>query len=643
MSQIEKVTVLLPDGASLVFDKPATVADVAKTISMGLYKNSIAGKINGEVVDLNRTISEDSKIEILKENSPESQEILLHSTAHVMAYAVKQLFPETKVAIGPAIENGFYYDFDKESAFTESDFEKIEQKMSEIINQDLPFERKVLSRDEALDMFSKTDENYKVELAKDLEFDAVVSTYTIGDFTDLCRGPHLPSTGKIKSFKLLNTAGAYWRGDSDNKMLSRIYGTAFYNKKALKKYLNMIEEAKRRDHRKIGKQLDLFSINDQVGPGLVLWHPNGTTILQSITDYWRKSHRENGYEFVQTPHIGRSVLWETSGHLDFYKDGMFDSMEVEKDDYYAKPMNCPFHIMIYKSHSRSYKELPVKYAELGTVYRYEMSGVLHGLMRVRGFTQDDAHIICTPDQLNAEVEKLVKFSFDFLKSFGFSEFDVYISTRPEEKYVGSEEVWEEATESLKTALTNIGVEFHIDEGEGTFYGPKIDMKIKDAIGRSWQCTTIQFDFNLSERFNMEYIDSDGSKKRPYMIHRAVLGSLERFMGILIEHTTGDFPLWLAPEQAVVIPITSNHHETAEKFCKELVSNGIRAKVNSKSEPMGAKIRSAELTKIRYMCIIGDKEVEDNTVSVRIRKGGNKGAIPQKELLEMMLTEIKEMR
>ena len=637
------VVVKLLDGSELKLKNPASPADAAQKISMGLYNACIAAKVNGQLVGLHQKFDSDIELELLKENALEAKDILLHSTAHIMAQAVKELYPEAKIAIGPSIENGFYYDFDKEPAFTESDLEKIESKMQEIIKADLGFERNELTREDAIKFFDDQSEIYKLEIINELENNAKVTSYTQGSFTDLCRGPHLPSTGKVKAFKLLKVAGAYWRGDSERKMLSRVYGTAFFNKKELKKYLNLLEEAKKRDHRKIGKQLGLFEINEKVGPGLVLWHPKGATLLQTIREFWIETHRKHGYKLVQTPHIGRANLWETSGHLSFYKDGMFDSMEVEGDLYFTKPMNCPFHIMIYNSHGRSYRDLPMKYAELGTVYRYEKSGVLHGLMRVRGFTQDDAHIICTPGQLITEVEKLIKFAFDFLKTFGFTDYQVYVSTRPEEKYVGEIENWNEAENALKGALDNVGIDYQVDEGEGTFYGPKIDMKIKDAIGRSWQCTTIQFDFNLSERFNMEYTDSDGVKKRPYMIHRAILGSLERFIGILIENTVGDFPLWLAPEQAVVIPVTNNHVEFAKKYYDELIVRGIRAEINEKNEPIGAKIRSAELDKIPYMFIIGDKEIENNTVSVRTRKGGNKGAYDIDEVLNKLTEEINNKR
>ena len=640
MGPIQKITVTLPNADTLELEQGASAGDVAKLISEGLSNRAIAAKVNGQIVDLSAPITEDSAVEILTYNSPESREILLHSTSHLMAQAVKQLYPDAKVTIGPAIENRFYYDFDIEPPLTDADLEEIEERMNEIIKADYPIVRKELKSDEVIKLFSDLNEDYKVEIIKDIDEGETLSIYLQDDFIDLCRGPHIPSTGRIKAFKLLNVAGAYWRGDSANKMLTRVYGTSFPSKKELKKYLNFLEEAKRRDHRKIGKSLELFEINEQVGPGLVLWYPKGTTLLQVIKEYWIKEHLKRGYQLVQTPHIGKSQLWETSGHLDFYRESMFNSMKVEKDEYYIKPMNCPFHIMIYKSKTRSYRDLPIRYAELGTVYRYELSGVLHGLMRVRGFTQDDAHIICSPEQLNSEIEKLVQFSFDFIRSFGFSEFDVYVSTRPKEKYVGELEMWEEATNSLKSALKKLQIEYSIDEGGGVFYGPKIDIKIRDALNRLWQCTTIQFDFNLSERFKMEYIDSNGLKQRPYMIHRAIMGSLERFVGVLIEHTVGDFPVWLAPIQAVVIPITENQNKVAKDFFKTLVVKGIRAELNDKSDTVGAKIREAELKKIPYMYILGEREYKNNTVSVRRRKVGDKGVYTWVEAVKLVDEEIK---
>ncbi|MBU1875199.1 threonine--tRNA ligase, partial [bacterium] len=505
------MTVTLPDGAQVPASIGTTVADIAKSISEGLFQNSLAAKVNGQLVDLYFPLSEDSNIELITYKSPEAHEILLHSTSHIMAQAVKQLFPDAKVTIGPAIENRFYYDFDVETPFTENDLEKIEKRMQEIIDQDIPVKREEFTRNELVEKFKNMGETYKVDIIESIAEDEVLSIYSQGDFADLCRGPHIPSTGKIKAFKLLNTAGAYWRGDSQNKMLTRIYGTSFSSEKELKKYLNFLEEAKRRDHRKLGKSLELFEINEQVGPGLVIWYPRGAMLLRTIKDFWIKEHIDRGYELVQTPHIGKSNLWETSGHLGFYRESMFDSMKIEGDEYFIKPMNCPFHIQVYKAKTRSYRDLPIKYAELGTVYRYELSGVLHGLMRVRGFTQDDAHIICTPEQLNEEIMKLVQFSFDYIRKFGFNEFEICVANKPKDKYVGDIAMWEEATNALKYALDALNVEYSLDEGGGAFYGPKIDIKIRDALNRSWQCTTIQFDFNLSERFNMEYISSDNAK------------------------------------------------------------------------------------------------------------------------------------
>jgi len=634
-----KITIQLPDGSPLEADAGVSVGQIANQISSGLFQNALAAKVNDKLVDLSSVITEDSRLEILTYNSPEAAEILLHSTSHIMAQAVKQLYPLAKVTIGPAIENRFYYDFDIEPPLTDDDLAKIEERMNEIIASDLPLDRRVVSRDEAIELFSKMGETYKVEIIRDIAPELPLSIYSQGDFTDLCRGPHIPSTGKIKAFKLLNVAGAYWRGDSRNKMLTRIYGTAFASQKDLKKYLNFLEEAKRRDHRVLGKSLELFEINDQVGPGLVLWYPRGAMLLQNIKDYWVKEHLKRGYDLVQTPHIGKAQLWETSGHLGFYRESMFNGMTVEGDTYYVKPMNCPFHIQIYKSKTRSYRDLPIRYAELGTVYRYELSGVLHGLMRVRGFTQDDAHIICTPEQLNDEIEKLVLFSFEFVRSFGFQDMDVYIATRPKDKYVGAPEKWTEATEALKAALTKLGVDYHMDEGGGAFYGPKIDIKIRDALNRSWQCTTIQFDFNLSERFNMEYIASDGSKHQPYMIHRAIMGSLERFAGVLIEHTVGDFPLWIAPVQAIVIPVTNNQNEIAGDFHKLLIENGYRAEMNLNNDTIGAKIRQAELMKIPFMCIIGEREAAGRQVSIRRRKMGDTGVMSWEAALNLIATEV----
>ncbi|RTZ92114.1 MAG: threonine--tRNA ligase, partial [Deltaproteobacteria bacterium] len=478
-----------------------------------------------------------------------SLDTLRHSASHVMAQAVKDLYGDVKLAIGPSIEDGFYYDFDAPVRFTEEDLEKIEKRMAEIVKENLPFEREEMTREEAIEFFRKRGEPYKVELLEDME-DDTVSLYRQGDFVDLCRGPHVPSTGKIGAFKLLSLAGAYWRGDERNKMLQRIYGTAFFDRKSLRQYLQRLEEAKKRDHRRLGKELDLFSVSEDVGPGLIHWHPMGARIRNIIETFWRESHYEHGYELLYTPHIGRSELWQRSGHLDFYSEGMYAPMEIDENDYYVKPMNCPFHIQIYNNQIRSYRDLPLRWAELGTVYRYEKSGVLHGLLRVRGFTQDDAHIFCTPEQIEDEILEVLRFSLYLWRCFGFEDISAYLATRPE-KSVGDPARWKQAQVSLEKAVAEEGLTCEIDEGGGAFYGPKIDLKIRDAIGREWQTTTIQFDFNLPERFDMTYMGADGERHRPYMVHRALLGSLERFFGILVEHYAGAFPLWLAPVQARV--------------------------------------------------------------------------------------------
>lgn len=636
----EMIHISLPDGSRKEMAAGSTGLDLALSISAGLAKQSIALEVNGKIVDLNHELTENDTVKIITYQTEEGQEVLLHSTAHIMAQAVKRLFPSTKVTIGPALENRFYYDFDVEEPLTEEDLPKIEAEMSRIIEENITVQRKEVPRNEAVDYFRSIGEDYKVEIISAIPENEVVSMYSQGDFTDLCRGPHLPSTGKVPAFKLLSVAGAYWRGDQKNKMLSRVYGTAFPDKKSLSKYLTLIEEAKKRDHRRLGRELELFEINDKVGQGLALWYPKGAQLRRTIEDYWYKEHRKNGYQLVQTPHIGKADLWETSGHLGFYKDSMYAAMEVEGQDYYIKPMNCPFHIMIYKGKQHSYRELPVRLAELGTVYRYELSGALHGLMRVRGFTQDDAHIICTPDQLNNEVEKLLNFSFSYLKTFGFEEFEVYLSTKPAEKFVGEPAKWEQAQSSLSDSMKKMGVDYKIDEGGGAFYGPKIDIKIKDAIGRVWQCTTIQFDFNEPERFDMSFIGNDGESHRPFMIHRAIMGSLERFIGILIEDTAGKFPLWLAPVQMKILPIADRHQEYAARIAEALIEKDIRAEVDDRQEKIGYKIREAEVNKVPYMIIIGDKEVETNTLSVRRQKAGDLGSFTLDELFDRLNSEIK---
>lgn len=569
-----------------------------------------------------------------------SLDTLRHSTAHVMAQAVKDLYGDVKLAIGPAVEDGFYYDFDAPIRFSEEDLEKIEKRMEEIVREDLPFERQEMPRSEAIEFFRERGEPYKVELLEEMDNDSV-SIYRQGNFVDLCRGPHIPSTGKIGAFKLLSLAGAYWRGDERNKMLQRIYGTAFFDKKSLRQYLNRLEEAKKRDHRKIGKELDLFSISEDVGPGLIHWHPKGARIRSIIEAFWRQAHYEHGYELLYTPHIGRSELWKRSGHLDFYRESMYAPMNIDENEYYVKPMNCPFHIQIYNSHIRSYRELPLRWAELGTVYRYEKGGVLHGLLRVRGFTQDDAHIFCTPEQIEDEILEVLRFSLYLWRCFGFEDISAYLATRPE-KAVGDPERWEQALKSLEKAVAVEGLECEVDEGGGAFYGPKIDLKIRDAIGREWQTTTIQFDFNLPERFDMTFTGADGEKHRPYMVHRALLGSLERFFGILIEHYAGAFPLWLAPVQARVMTITDRQIPFANEVLESLKAARIRAEGDFRNEKLGFKIREAQVEKVPYALVIGDREVENRQVSPRGRGSQTLPSMDVNTFISRVLEESQVM-
>ena len=573
-----------------------------------------------------------------------------HSAAHIMAQAVLEKFPEGKVAIGPPIEDGFYYDFDLPRALTPEDLESIEKRMRGIIQSGVNFEKKVISADEAKKLFH--DQPFKLELIAGLESGELdddgnptdvkpeISIYTQGGFTDLCRGPHVENSRQINptAIKLMNVAGAYWRGDEKRPMLQRIYGTAWSKPDELKDYLWWLEEAKKRDHRKIGQELDLFSINEEVGAGLVLWHPKGARIRKLIEDFWSQEHINNDYDFVYTPHIGKAQLWETSGHLGFYKDNMYSPVDIEGQQYFLKPMNCPFHLHIYKNSLRSYRDLPIRYAEEGTVYRYERSGVLHGLMRVRGFTQDDAHHFCRPDQMPAEIDFVLSFSLHILRSFGFSEIHAYLSTRPE-KSVGDPAMWEDAETALQESLDRSGLDYDVDRGGGAFYGPKIDLKVKDAIGREWQLSTIQFDFNEPERFDLTYIGEDGQPHRPYMIHRALLGSLERFFGVLIEHYAGAFPVWLAPVQAAMIPIADRHLDYARQVAQELKKAGLRVIVDDRPERMNAKIRDAQNQKIPYMLVIGDKEQESGQVALRLRNGENPGPIPVADFIARAHAEI----
>ncbi len=577
-----------------------------------------------------------------------------HSTAHIMAQAVMEMFPgEAKIAIGPPIEDGFYYDFDLPRPLTPEDLEGVEARMKEIIAGDFEFQREVLSAEDAQERFA--DQPYKIELIEGLEAGGMdeygepikekpeISIYTHDNFTDLCRGPHVESTKKInpKAVKLLNVAGAYWRGDEKRPMLQRIYGTAWASADELDQYLWRLEEAKKRDHRRLGRELDLYSVSDAVGPGLILWHPKGGMVRKLAEDYARDEHERGGYEFVYSPHIGKAQLWETSGHLDWYQDGMYAPLDIEGQQYYLKPMNCPFHVQIYKSRTRSYRDLPLRYVEWGTVYRYERSGVLHGLMRVRGFTQDDAHLFCRPDQMPDEIDRVLDFSLNILRAFGFEDFQAYLSTRNPEKAAGRPEDWEAPTEALRNSLERVGVPYEIDEGEAVFYGPKIDLKLNDALGREWQLTTIQFDFILPERFDMAYIGEDGQEHRPYMIHRALFGSMERFMGVLIEHYAGAFPVWLAPVQAVLIPIADRHVEYAERVADQLRGASVRVDVDRRSERMNAKIRDAQLQKIPYMLVVGDREAEAGQIAVRLRSGEDIGALSVESFLERLKAEVLE--
>jgi threonyl-tRNA synthetase len=567
-----------------------------------------------------------------------SIDVLRHSAAHLLAHAVLDLYPETKTGVGPAVETGFYYDFLRDTPFTPEDLEAIEKRMKELARENTPIERLVLSKDEAIRMFEEMKQPLKVELIRE-KGDATVTVYRQGPFADFCLGPHVPSTGLLENVKLLSVSGAYWKGDEHGPQMQRIYGAVFPTKKELEDHLRMLEEAKKRDHRRLGAELDLFSTNDVLGGGLILWHPKGARVRAVIEQHWRERHWAGGYDILFTPHIGRATLWETSGHLGFYKDSMYSPMDIDEEAYYLKPMNCPFHIQIYKSRMRSYRDLPLRWAELGTVYRYERSGTLHGLLRVRGFTQDDAHIICTPDQIEDEILRVLDFSVSLLADFGFTDNKIELSVRDPKnpgKYAGSDALWRQAEASLVKALETRGYPYERMEGEAVFYGPKIDIKIKDAIGRLWQCTTIQFDFNMSERFGMTYIGEDGQEHRPYMVHRALLGSLERFFGVLVEHYNGSFPLWLAPVQAVILPIAERHEAYAKTLDEKLRAAGLRSSVDLSREKVGKKIRQAEVEKVPLILVVGDKEVERGSASLRVHGQGDKGEIEVARFLEQAL-------
>jgi threonyl-tRNA synthetase len=570
-------------------------------------------------------------------------EILRHSGAHLLAQAVLELYPETKTGVGPAVETGFYYDFLRNEPFTPDDLVKIEVRMKDIARADIPVERLVLTKDEAIKLFEERKQPLKVELIRE-KGDATVTVYRQGGFVDFCLGPHVPSTGLLQNVKLLSVSGAYWKGDEKGLQMQRIYGAVFPTAKELEDYLHMLEEAKKRDHRRLGAELDLFSTNDELGGGLILWHPKGARVRAVIEQHWRERHWAGGYDILYSPHIGRANLWETSGHLGFYKDSMYSPMLIDEQPYYLKPMNCPFHIQIYKSRMRSYRDLPLRWAELGTVYRYERSGTLHGLLRVRGFTQDDAHIFCTPEQIESEILRVLDFSVSILADFGFTDNKIELSVRDPKnpaKYAGSDAMWRQAEASLVKALETRGVPYERMEGEAVFYGPKIDIKIKDAIGRLWQCTTIQFDFNMSERFGMTYVGEDGQEHRPYMVHRALLGSLERFFGVLVEHYNGSFPLWLAPVQVIVLPIAERHEAYAKSLEEKLQAAGLRAAVDLGREKVGKKIRQAEVEKIPLILVVGDKEVERGSASLRVHGQGDKGEIEVARFLEQALALNKQ--
>lgn len=639
-AETDKIKIKLSDEKQIECVAGTIIKDL---IDHQLTKNTlqeiIAAKLDGDLVDLSRPLFTNTSLEPVTFDSAEGKKIYRHSTSHVMAQAVKDLFPAAKIAIGPAIEDGFYYDFDLDRPFTPQDLERIEERMKEIIQQDLPFQRLELSKEQAQKIFQERREDYKLELLKDIIEEDTVSLYQQGNFIDLCRGPHVLSSGKLRAIKLLNVAGAYWRGDEKNKMLQRIYGTAFATPEALTEYLKRLEEAKERDHRALGRQLDLFSVQEEIGPGLIHWHPKGAIIRMTIEEFWKKEHLKRGYQLVYTPHIASRKIYEISGHLETYQEYMYSPMDIDGVPYWVKPMNCPGHIKIYQTKLRSYRELPIRYAELGTVYRYERSGVLHGMLRVRGFTQDDSHIFCHPEQLPAEILQVLDLVDFMMSTFGF-DYHAYLATRPE-KSIGGEEAWAKATTALREALSKREIDYKIDPGGGVFYGPKIDIKLLDALGREWQGPTIQVDFNLPERFDINYVGPDGNRHRVVMIHRTVLGSMERFIGTLIEHYAGVFPLWLAPVQVLVLTITERHIEYGERVLQDLRNNDIRAEADFRNELIGYKIREGQLAKTPYMAVIGDREIANGTVSVRTRKKKELTTLRVEDLISKMKKEIAD--
>ncbi len=636
---MEMVKITLKDGSVKEYPKGTTVMDITADISRGLARNALAAKLNGRKVDLSAPVNEDGTLDILTFDSEEGQDVYRHSTAHIMAQAVKRLFPGVKFGIGPSIADGYYYDFDVPESFSPEDLPRIEAEMEKIIKEDYPFERIEVSREEALKMFGGAGEQYKVELINDLPEDAVISCYRQGDFLDLCAGPHVPSTGKIKSVKLMNIAGAYWRGSEKNKMLQRIYGTSFPKKSMLDEYIFRIEEAKKRDHRKLGTELDLFSMQDE-GPGFPFFHPKGMILRNELEAFWREEHKKAGYQEIRTPVILNRSLWEQSGHWDHYKENMYFT-KIDDIDFAVKPMNCPGGIMVYKSRLHSYRDLPIRLAELGLVHRHELSGALHGLMRVRCFTQDDAHIFMLPSQIIGEIIGVIDLIDRFYKVFGF-EYHLELSTKPE-KAMGSDEIWEMATDALRKAMETKGMEYKVNEGDGAFYGPKIDFHLRDCIGRTWQCGTIQLDFLMPEKFDLTYIGEDGQKHRPVMIHRVVFGSIERFIGILIEHFAGAFPVWLAPVQVKVLTVTDRGLDYAREIAGLMEQNGIRTEVDGRNEKIGYKIREAQMEKVPYMLVIGDREVENRTAAVRKRGEGDKGAVDIDEFVATVKEDIRLKR
>jgi threonyl-tRNA synthetase len=646
---MESIQVTLPDGKTLQVPRGTTPREIAQKISPRLAEEALVARVSpagngaGELVDLTRPLERDAKLAILTRDDPQALEVFRHSAAHLLAAAVLELFPNVKLGIGPPIEHGFFYEFLRDEPFTSEDLQRIEAKMRELAEKNIPNERKLLPKPEALALYRNSGQTFKCELVEEKATEPMVSFYTTGKFIDFCRGPHIPSTGRIRAFKLMNVAGAYWKGQEGNPQMQRIYGACFYTQAELDEYLHKLEEARRRDHRRLGPDLGLFSIQEEAGPGLIFWHPKGGLVRKLMEDWLRDELLRRGYQLVFTPHVMRLELWKTSGHTDFYRENMFSPIEVEKADYQLKPMNCPGHILIYKSHLHSYRDLPIRLAELGTVYRYERSGVLHGLLRVRGFTQDDAHIFCTPDQIEGEIAACVDFAFAVLRTFGFDRFEVELSARDPaqpEHYSGTVEDWERAEGALVNTLNRMKIPFQRMAGEAVFYGPKIDVKLIDAIGRPWQLTTVQFDFNLPKRFRLEYVGEDGSRHQPLMVHRALWGSVERFFGILIEHYAGAFPAWLAPVQAEVLPVSEKSLDYSKQVVEKLVAAGFRAHLDDRNEKLQAKIRDAQLQKVPYMLVVGAKEAEAGSVAVRHRSKGDLGARPLPQFLDDLRKEVE---